>query len=124
MAKGSYCHAKGSDLFTGEVGGPIRTTGFYNTVRYKFNDAPQLPLTSVWCGANRFEHAEVTRHDPVLKELFAIKTMANFKAIMRLFKRFTQQDNDRISGQMYRWMFDHLKLDGLTLNLDSTVMNR
>ena len=21
---------------------------------------------TVWCGANRFEHAEVTRHDPVL----------------------------------------------------------
>ncbi len=23
-------------------------------------------LLSVWCGANRFEHGEVTRHDPVL----------------------------------------------------------
>jgi hypothetical protein len=65
-------------------------------------------MLSVWCGANRFEHAEVTRHDPVLKELFGIKTMANFKAIMRLFKRFTQQDNDRISGQMYRWMLTTL----------------
>ena len=66
----------------------------------------------------------MTRHDPVLNELFGIKTMANFKAIMRLFKRFTQQGIDRISGQMYRWMFDHLKLDGLTLDLDSTVMTR
>ncbi len=47
MAKGSYCHAKGSNLFTGEVGGPIRTTGLYSTVRYKFNDAAQLPLTDI-----------------------------------------------------------------------------
>ena len=47
MAKGSYCHAKGSNLFTGEVGGPIRTTGLYSTVRYKFNDAAQLPLTLI-----------------------------------------------------------------------------
>ena len=79
---------------------------------------------SVWCGANRFEHAEVTRHAPVLRELFGFKTMANFKAIMRLFKRFTQQDNDRISGDLYRWLFGQLKLDGLTLDLDSTVMTR
>ncbi len=27
-------------------------------------------MLSIWCGANRFEHAEVTRHDPVLKKLF------------------------------------------------------
>ena len=50
--------------------------------------------------------------------------MANFKAIMRLLKRFTQQDNDRISGNLYRWPFGQLKLDGLTLDLDSTVMTR
>jgi hypothetical protein len=81
-------------------------------------------MLSVWCGANRFEHAEVTRHDPVLRELFGFKTMANFQAIMRLFKRFTQQDNDRISGDLYRWLFGLLKLDGLTLDLDSTVMTR
>jgi hypothetical protein len=36
---------------------------------------------SVWCAANRFEHAEVTRHAPVLRELFGFKTMANFQAI-------------------------------------------
>ena len=44
-------------------------------------------MLSVWCGANRFEHGEVTRHDPVLKRLFGFKRMANFKAIMRLFNR-------------------------------------
>ena len=45
---------------------------------------------TVWCGANRFEHGEVTRHDPVLKRIFGINRMANFKAVMRLFRRFTQ----------------------------------
>ena len=57
--------------------------------------APEQLITqfmlSVWCGANRFEHGEVTRHDPVLKRIFGIKRMANFKAVMRLFRRFTQQ---------------------------------
>ncbi len=47
MAKGSYCHAKGSDLFTGGVGGPIKAAGPYSTVRYKFNDAAQLTLTDI-----------------------------------------------------------------------------
>jgi len=53
-------------------------------------------MLSVWCGANRFEHTEVTRHDPVLQKLlvlqklFGFKRMTNFKAIMRLFGKFDQ----------------------------------
>ena len=50
-------------------------------------------MLSVWCGANRFEHGEVTRHDPVLKRLFGFKRMANFKAVMRLFNKFSQSSN-------------------------------
>ena len=42
-------------------------------------------MLSVWCGANRFGHMEVTRHDSVLRKLFDFGRMANFKAIMRLF---------------------------------------
>ena len=33
-------------------------------------------MLSVWCGANRFEHGEVTRHDPVLGRLFGFSRMA------------------------------------------------
>jgi hypothetical protein len=79
---------------------------------------------SVWCAANRFEYAEVTRHAPVLRELFGFKTMANFQAIMGLFKRFSQQDNDRISGDLYGFLFGQLKLEVLALNLDHTDMTR
>ena len=64
------------------------------------------------CGANRFEHGEVTRHDPVLKRLFGFKRMANFKAIMRL----TQATNEST--------MDQLSINGITLDLDSTVMTR
>lgn len=59
-------------------------------------------MLSVWCGANRFEHSEVTRHDSVLQKLFDFKCMANFKAIMRFYRKF----------------------DHITLDLDSTVMTR
>lgn len=48
--------------------------------------------------------------------------MANFKAIMRLFGKFDQATNMRVFGQLYRWFFGNLHVDGLTLDLDSTVM--
>lgn len=81
-------------------------------------------MLSVWCGANRFEHGEVTRHDPVLRRLFGFERMANFKAVMRLFRKFTQAENERVMGALYRWMFGRLTVGGLTLDLDSTVMTR
>jgi hypothetical protein len=81
-------------------------------------------MLSVWCGANRFEHGEVTRHDPVLKHLFGFARMANFKAIMRLFGKFTQSRNESVMDHLYRWLFGKIAITGLTLDLDSTVMTR
>jgi hypothetical protein len=81
-------------------------------------------MLSVWCGANRFEHQEVTRHDPVLQRLFGWKRMANFKAVMRLFRKFSQARNEHVMQALYRWWFTQLSVDGLTLDLDSTVMTR
>ena len=81
-------------------------------------------MLSVWCGANRFEHGEVTRHDPVLKRLFGFKRMANFKAVMRLFNKFTQAINESVMDSLYQWMFSQLSINGITLDLDSTVMTR
>src|SRR5690606_28590752 len=81
-------------------------------------------MLSIWCGANRFEHVEITRHDPVLKKLFGFKRMANFKAIMRLFRRFDQATLMRVFSRLYRWFFDNLQVNYLTLDLDSTVMTR
>jgi len=81
-------------------------------------------MLSVWCGANRFEQSEVTRHDPVLQKLFGFKRMANFKAIMRLFRKFDQATTAEVFGRLYRWFFGNLHIDRLTLDLDSTVMTR
>lgn len=81
-------------------------------------------MLGVWCGANRFEHGEVTRHDGVLQRLFGWKRMANFKAVMRLFRRFDQSTNDAVFGRLFAWLFSNLKIDCLTLDLDSTVMTR
>ena len=81
-------------------------------------------MLSVWCGGNRFEHAEVTRFDRVLGTIFGIHRMANFKAITRLFGRCTQTVNDRVFGSLYRWLFEQLHVGRITLDLDSTVITR
>ena len=81
-------------------------------------------MLSVWCGANRFEHGEVTRHDPVLKHVFGFQRMANFKAVMRLFKKFSQSTNESVMDALYQWMFNQININGITLDLDSTVMTR
>ena len=78
----------------------------------------------VWCEVNRFEHAEVTGHYAVIRELFGFKIVANLKGIMRLSKCFAHKANDRISGVLYRWLFGQLQLDELILDLDTTFMAR
>ena len=81
-------------------------------------------MLSVWCGGNRFEHAEVTRFDRVLGAIFGIQRMANFKAITRLFGKCTQALNESAFGSLYRWLFEQLHIDRVTLDLDSTVITR
>ena len=81
-------------------------------------------MLSIWSGAHRFDHGEVTRHDPVLKRVFGFARMANFKAVMRLFNKFTQDTNETVMDSLYQWMFGQLSINGITLDLDSTVMTR
>jgi hypothetical protein len=81
-------------------------------------------MLSVWCGANRFGHGEVSRHDPGLKRLFGFKRTANFKAAIRLFNKFSQAMTDWMMDTLYRWMFGQLSINGLTRDLNSTVVTR
>ncbi len=78
-------------------------------------------ITSVWCGANRFEHAEVTRQDEVIRELWQFDRMAGHKSFQRFFNKFSQATNQKIFGQMYQWFFSQLLFDHFTLDVDSSV---
>jgi len=79
---------------------------------------------SIWCGANRFEHLEITRHDAVIGKLFGWTRMAGHKAFERYFRKFSQAENHRVFNGLYRWFFAQLHFDNFTLDLDSTVMTR
>lgn len=52
-------------------------------------------IVSVWCGAARFVHADITRLDAT-----------------------------QMQTQSYRWSFAKVKLPAVTLDLDSTVLTR
>ena len=66
-------------------------------------------MPSIWCGVSRFEHGEVTRHDPVLRRTIGFPPMAKFKTVM---------------DSLYQWMFNHININGITLDLDSTFVTR
>ena len=56
--------------------------------------------------------------------LFVMGFLSKFKAVMRLFGKFTQGLNESVMDYLYRWLFGLITITRLTLDLDSTVMTR
>ena len=81
-------------------------------------------VASIWCGANRFMHTEVTRHDAALGKIFGWKNAPGQDVYRRFFSKFTQAKNLRFSEYFYSWIFDNFKFDNFTLDIDSSVMTR
>lgn len=80
-------------------------------------------LVSVWCGACRFTHLDVTRMDSALTRLFGWTRVAGHKAIVRLFGRFDMMRHERVQASIYRWFFDTVStLPSVTVDMDSTVI--
>lgn len=81
-------------------------------------------MVSIWCGANRFEHLEVSRFDEVLRRIFGFRRMAGHKAYQRYFQKFTIAINQQIFTRLSQWFFNQIRLDNYTLDVDSTVLTR
>ncbi|MCX8079795.1 MAG: transposase [Bacteroidia bacterium] len=81
-------------------------------------------MTSVWCGANKFEHTEVTRQDEVIRRFWNFKRMAGYKAFQRFFNKFDQTTNQRVFLSLFNWFFTHLHFDNFTLDIDSSILTR
>ena len=91
---------------------------------YKTETIIESFITSIWCGANRFLHTEVLRHDAALGEIFDWKRVPGQDAYKRFFNKFTLAKNLRVSEYFYSWIFDNFKFDNFTLDIDSSVMTR
>lgn len=81
-------------------------------------------IASIWCGANRFLHTEVTRHDAALGKIFEWKKTPGQDTYKRFFSKFTQVTNQKVSDYFYSWFFKNVKFDNFTLDIDSSVMTR
>ncbi|MHB2149549.1 IS1380 family transposase [Calditrichota bacterium LG25] len=91
---------------------------------YSPNQIIKTFLVSVWCGANRFFHTEITRHDRVLNQIFGWEHSPGNDTYKRYFSKFTQSINQEVFTYFYQWFFKQLKFDHLTLDFDSTILTR
>lgn len=91
---------------------------------YKTSTIIEGFITSIWCGANRFLHIEVTRHDLTLGKIFDWKNTPGQDTYKRFFCKFNQATNQKVSAYFYSWIFDNFKFDNFTLDIDSSVMTR
>jgi hypothetical protein len=81
-------------------------------------------ITSVWCGANRFIHTEVTRSDRALAKIFNWSVVPGQDAYKRYFNKFSQSLNQSVSQHFFSWFFQNLNINYFTLDIDSTIMTR
>ena len=81
-------------------------------------------MASVWCGANRYAHLDVTRFDPTIQKMFGWKRMPEHKAFQRYFQKFDMSSTYTVFGGLYQWFFRNLNFDNFTLDIDSSVVTR
>ena len=91
---------------------------------YKTEQIMKSFLVSVWCGANRFLHTEVTRQDAVIRKIFGWERICGQDTYKRFFGKFSQGMNQRVFTLMYQWFFQGLQFDNYTLDVDSSVLTR
>ena len=81
-------------------------------------------VCSVWCGATRFIHTELTRSDRALSKIFGWERVPAQDAYKRFFSKFTQTDNLRVADYFFRWLIDNYQYDNYTIDFDSSVLTR
>lgn len=81
-------------------------------------------MTSIWCGANKFEHTEVTRQDEVIRQFWGFDCMAGHKSFQRFFNKFDLAINQKVFTQLFQWFFQNLRFNNFTLDVDSTIHTR
>jgi hypothetical protein len=78
----------------------------------------------VWIGGVRFSHTSVVRFDKALRDIFGWKNVASVSTYTRWFRRFNREEVDAVFGSLGRWFWSQLSPRTLTLDLDSSVVQR
>lgn len=91
---------------------------------YKPSTIIESFLVSVWCGANRFLHTEITRHDKALCKIFGWKQAPGHDTFVRFFKKFDFERSSHLSDHFFSWIFNNIQFNNITLDCDSTILTR
>jgi hypothetical protein len=91
---------------------------------YKPVDIVMSFLVSIWVGGNRFAHCALLRYDEVLKKIFGWKEVGSESTFSRFFRKFSFQKNNEIFPSLQRWTLGLYGAMKVTLDLDSTVIER
>ena len=97
---------------------------FLSNNSYKKEVLLESFITSIWCGANRFLHTEITRSDKALASIFDWQKVPAQDAYKRYFGKFTQSINQQVGHHFFSWFFQNLQLNYFTLDIDSSVITR
>lgn len=81
-------------------------------------------MVSVWCGANKFIHTEITRSDVALGKIFDRERVPGNDAIKRFFRKFDLVRNNSVSNHFFSWILEQVNFDNFTLDFDSTILSR
>lgn len=80
--------------------------------------------TSIWVGASRFTHCSWLRYDTTLKEIFNWTEVPSQSTFSRFFGKFSLKRNTEVFPRIQQWVFEQMRFDNMTLDLDSSVMTR
>ncbi len=81
-------------------------------------------IVNVWCGATRFLHTEIGRHDYPLAKIFGWNRHPGQDTYKRFFRKFDFARNTQVFPYFYKWFFGNLKMDEATLDIDSSIFTR
>jgi hypothetical protein len=81
-------------------------------------------VCSVWCGATKFIHTELTRSDKALSNIFEWERVPAQDAYKRFFSKFSSTDNLRVADYFFRWLIENYQYDNFTIDFDSSVLTR
>lgn len=81
-------------------------------------------MVSVWCGASRFLHTEITRHDNALRKIFGWKRVPGNDTFKRFFKKFNFSGSKQLSDSLFKMIYEDIQFDNYTLDCDSSVLTR
>ncbi|MCR6641775.1 MAG: IS1380 family transposase [Sporocytophaga sp.] len=91
---------------------------------YSSVDILETFFLSIWCGANKFIHTEITRSDLALGKIFDRYRTPGNDAIKRFFRKFDMETNHNVSNHFFSWILGQVNFNYFTLDFDSTILSR